>query len=86
MSLRVIIDQWQRNCSHDLVADGIYGFAHLPTRKLSSTDVQLMHDHQVTFISTLTVFESQSRRRLAGCISAGPLVHDTSPPAFLSRV
>jgi hypothetical protein len=85
VSLRVIIDQWQRNGSPDLVADGIYGFAHLPTRKLSSTDVQLMHDHQVTFISTLTVFESQSRRRLANLtFLQDPLVHDTSPPAFLA--
>ena len=32
-SLRVIIDQWQRNGSPDLVADDIYGFAHLPTRR-----------------------------------------------------
>ena len=42
VSLRVIIDQWQRNGSPDLVADGIYGFAHLPTRKLTSADVELM--------------------------------------------
>ncbi len=84
VSLRVIIDQWQRNGSPDLVADGIYGFAHLPTRKLSSTDVQLMHDRQVAFISTLTVFESSSRRRLANlAFLQDPLVRDTSPPGFL---
>jgi imidazolonepropionase-like amidohydrolase len=83
-SLRVIIDQWQRNGSPDLVADGIYGFAHLPTRKLSSSDVQLMHDRQVTFISTLIVFESQSRRRLNNlAFLQDPLVRDTSPPSFL---
>ena len=83
-SLRVIIDQWQRNGSPDLVADGIYGFAHLPTRKLGSSDVQLMHDRQVTFISTLTVFESQSRRRFANLsFIQDPLVRDTSPPSFL---
>jgi len=84
VSLRVIIDQWQRNGSPDLVADGIYGFAHLPTRKLTSADVQLMRDRQVAFISTLTVFESQSRRRLAKlAFMQDPLVRDTSPPAFL---
>jgi imidazolonepropionase-like amidohydrolase len=83
-SLRVIIDQWQRNGSPDLVADGIYGFAHLPTRKLSSTDVELMRDRKVAFISTLSVFESQSRRRLANLtFLQNPLVRDTSPPAFL---
>jgi imidazolonepropionase-like amidohydrolase len=84
VSLRVIIDQWQRNGSPDLVADGIYGFAHLPTRKLSSADVQLMHDRQVVFISTLTVFESQTRRRLQNlAFVQDPLVRDTSPPSFI---
>ena len=84
VSLRVIIDQWQRNGSPDLVADGIYGFAHLPTRKLSSTDVELMRDRKVVFISTLAVFESGSRRRLANlAFLQDPLVRDTSPPAFL---
>ena len=83
-SLRVIIDQWQRNGSPDLVADGIYGFAHLPTRKLSSTDVELMRDRKVAFISTLAVFESESRRRLANlAFLQDPLVRDTSPPKFL---
>ena len=83
-SLRVIIDQWQRNGSPDLVADGIYGFAHLPTRKLSSTDVGLMRDRKVAFISTLAVFESESRRRLANlAFLQDPLVRDTSPPKFL---
>src|SRR5262252_4900807 len=42
VSLRVIIDQWQRNGSPDLVADGIYGFAHLPTRTLSADNVAFM--------------------------------------------
>jgi len=84
VSLRVIIDQWQRNGSPDLVNDGIYGFAHLPTRKLSSTDVDFMRDRKVAFISTLTVFESQSRRRLAKLdFLQDPLVRDTTPPGFL---
>lgn len=84
VSLRVIIDQWQRNGSPDLVADGIYGFAHLPTRKLSSSDVELMRDRQVAFISTLSVFESQSRRRLGKlAFLQDPLVRDTTPPGFL---
>ena len=39
---------------------------------------------QIAFISTLTVFESQSRRRLAKlAFMQDPLVRDTSPPAFL---
>jgi hypothetical protein len=84
VSLRVIIDQWQRNGSPDLVDDGIYGFAHLPTRRLTPTDVEFMKAHQVAFISTLAVFESQSRRRLQNlAFLQDPLVRDTSPPSFL---
>jgi imidazolonepropionase-like amidohydrolase len=87
VSLRVIIDQWQRNGSPDLVNDGIYGFAHLPTRKLSSTDVEFMRDRKVAFISTLTVFESSSRRRLARLdFLQDPLVRDTTPPVFLDQL
>jgi hypothetical protein len=84
VGLRVIIDQWQRNGSPDLVEDGIYGFAHLPTRKLSASDVEFMQAHHVTFISTLSVYESYSRRRLQNlAFLQDPLAHDTSPPSFL---
>jgi len=38
--IRVVIDQWERNGSPDLVATGISGFAHLPTRKMSDDDIQ----------------------------------------------
>src|SRR5947208_13549891 len=36
VSLRVIVDQWQRNGSPDLVEDGIYGFGHVPKQLLST--------------------------------------------------
>jgi Amidohydrolase family len=85
VSLRVIIDQWQRNGSPDLVDDGIYGFAHLPTRLLTAHDVEFMQLHHTAFISTLIVFESQSRRRLTDLgFLQDPLVRDTSPPSFLA--
>jgi amidohydrolase family protein len=85
VSLRVIIDQWQRNGSTDLVDDGIYGFAHLPTRLLSLHDLQSMQAHQTVFISTLIVFESQSRRRLANlAFLDDPLIRDTSPASFIA--
>jgi hypothetical protein len=85
VSLRVIIDQWQRNGSPDLVDDGIYGFAHLPTRLLAAHDVAFMQLHHTAFISTLIVFESQSRRRLTDLgFLQDPLVRDTSPPSFLA--
>lgn len=84
VSLRVIVDQWDRNGSPDLVADGIYGFAHLPTRLLSADNVQFMRAHNTVFISTLIVFETQSRRRLRDlAFLQDPLVRDTSPPSFL---
>lgn len=83
-SLRVIVDQWQRNGSPDLVEDGIYGFAHLPTRLLSSDNVQFMREHGTVFISTLIVFETQTRERLRDlAFLQDPLVRDTSPPSFL---
>jgi hypothetical protein len=85
VSLRVIVDQWQRNGSPELVDDGIYGFAHLPTRLLPPQDVAYLQDHHTVFISTLVVFESGSRRRLADlAFLDDPLVHDTTPPSFLA--
>lgn len=85
VSLRVIVDQWQRNGSPDLVEDGIYGFAHLPTRPLSTDNVRFMHEHNTVFISTLIVFESQTRKRLRDLtFIEDPLVRDTSPPSFLA--
>jgi hypothetical protein len=84
VSLRVIVDQWQRNGSTDLVQDGIYGFAHLPTRLLSADTVRFMQEHNTVFISTLIVHESQTRDRLRDLTFLNdPLVRDTSPPSFL---
>jgi Amidohydrolase family len=85
VSLRVIVDQWQRNGSNDLVADGIYGFAHLPTRLLSADNVRFMHEHNTVFISTIIVHESQTRARLKDLtFLEDPLVRDTTPPSFLA--
>jgi imidazolonepropionase-like amidohydrolase len=85
VGLRVIVDQWQRNGSSELVDDGIYGFAHLPTRQLTAQDVDYLKEHHTVFISTLTVFESASRRRLANLdFLKDPLVADTTPPSFLA--
>ena len=87
VSLKVIVDQWQRNGSAELVDDGIYGFAHLPTRLLAPHDVQYLQAHHTAFISTLIVVESFSRRRLADLsFLQDPLVRDTSPPSFLAAL
>jgi Amidohydrolase family len=85
--LRVIIDQWERNGSPDLVRTGISGFAHAPTRKMSADDLQLIHDRDVFVITTLVVEEYSGHRRLADLRFLNePLIQDTSPPWFLSEL
>jgi imidazolonepropionase-like amidohydrolase len=85
--LRVVVDQWDRNGSPDLVATGIAGFAHVPTRRMSDDDVRAMKDAGVFAITTLTVRESFARTRLADpALHGEPLVADTTPPWFLSEL
>lgn len=86
-SLRVFIDQWSRNGSVDLIRAGIAAFAHLPTSKMSDEAVSLMKEKGVHAITTLAVYESHSRRRLADLsFLEFPLVKDTTPPWFLEEL
>jgi imidazolonepropionase-like amidohydrolase len=83
--LRVVIDQWERNGSPDLVQTGIDGFAHAPTRKMSADDIQTIKEHGLFVITTLTVEEYSGRRRLADLkFLEEPLIADTTPPWFLA--
>ncbi len=83
--IRVVIDQWERNGSPDLVATGISGFAHLPTRKMSIDDIQFAKDHNIFFITTLVVTESFARTRLNQIVFLKePYIADTTPPWFLA--
>jgi imidazolonepropionase-like amidohydrolase len=85
--LRVVVDQWDRNGSPDLVATGIAGFAHMPTRRMSDDDVRAMKDANVFAVTTLTVRESFARTRLADpALHGEPLVADALPPWFLSEL
>jgi imidazolonepropionase-like amidohydrolase len=85
--LRVVVDQWERNGSPDLVATGIAGFAHMPTRPMSDGDVRAMKDRGVFAITTLTVRESFARTRLGDpALLQDPLVADTAPPWFISEL
>ncbi len=83
--LRVVIDQWERNGSPDLVQTGIDGFAHAPTRKMSADDIQVIKDHELFVITTLVVEEYSGRRRLADLkFLDEPLIAETTPPWFLA--
>lgn len=83
--LRVVIDQWERNGSPDLVQTGIDGFAHAPTRKMSADDIQVLKEHGLFVITTLTVEEYSARRRLADLkFLEEPFIADTTPPWFLA--
>jgi Amidohydrolase family len=85
--IRVVIDQWERNGSPDLVATGISGFAHLPTRKMSTDDIQFAKDRNIFFITTLVVTESFARTRFKqiGFLNE-PYIVDTTPPWFLTEL
>ncbi len=85
--VRVVIDQWERNGSPDLVQTGIDGFAHAPTRKMRSEDIQLIHDRGLFVITTLVVEEYSAHRRLADLrFLEEPLIAETTPPWFLTEL
>jgi amidohydrolase family protein len=83
--LRVVIDQWERNGSPDLVQTGIDGFAHAPTRRMSADDIEVIKEHGLFVITTLVVEEYSARRRLADLkFLEESLIADTTPPWFLT--
>jgi imidazolonepropionase-like amidohydrolase len=85
--LRVIIDQWERNGSPDLVQTGIDGFAHAPTRKMSPEDVDVLQKSGLFVITTLVVEEYSGRSRLANLrFLQEPLIADTTPPWVLEEL
>jgi len=84
--LRVVVDQWDRNGSPDLVATGIAGFAHAPTRRMSAEDIAFYRDKGLFDISTIVVHESFARTRFADMrFLHEALLTDTMPPWFLSE-
>lgn len=89
-SLPIFVDQGWRNGSIELVmADGVTAFAHLaefpPAPLLGTDSLTLLKQRNVKFISTLSVLEASSRRRLADLsFLESPLIKDTTPPSFLA--
>ena len=85
--IRVVIDQWERNGSPDLVRTGIDGFAHAPTRKMPADDIDLIRERGLFVITTLVVEEYSARRRLADPrFLEEPLIAETTPPWFLTEL
>ncbi len=86
--LRLIVDGWDRNGSPSLVRSGIYAFAHAPhANELTAEGAAEMVERKVAVISTVTVRESFSHRRLQDmALLSGPLIKDVTPPQFLDEV
>jgi imidazolonepropionase-like amidohydrolase len=82
--LRTIIDQWSRNGSADITQEGIAGFAHFPSHRISDETIASIKAHNVFLISTLAVQESSLGRRFQDLsFLDDPLIADTTPKAAL---
>jgi imidazolonepropionase-like amidohydrolase len=85
--LRVVVDEWDRNGSPELVAYGIAGFAHLPFRPMPADDLQALKDKGVFVLTTLVGEESHARTRLADlAFLREPLIADTAASWFLEEI
>jgi imidazolonepropionase-like amidohydrolase len=83
-NVRTIIDQWRRNGSADIAQEGIAGFAHFPSHRISDDTIAAIKAHNVFFISTLAVQESSLGRRFADLsFLDSPLIADTTPKRAL---
>ncbi|MGA2341788.1 MAG: amidohydrolase family protein [Steroidobacteraceae bacterium] len=82
--IRTIIDQWLRNGSGDIAQEGIAGFAHFPSHRISDETIATFKAHNVFLISTLAVQESALGRRFADLTFLDdPLIADTTSKAAL---
>jgi len=85
--LRTILDAHGRNGSIDLMQEGIAGYAHLPTHKLSDEAIAIAHANHIFFISTLSVAEAFSHRRFQDLSFLNhPLIVDTTPSFALDEL
>ena len=85
--MRTIIDQGPRNGSTDLMEEGIAGFAHLPSHRISDEAVQHAKDKNIFFISTLSVGEVYTKRRLGDLhFLEDSLIADVTPPSQLQAL
>ena len=83
-SLRVLSDPGTRNGSMNVLRTGIAALAHLPPIPLGDDALSLMKGKPVHCLSTLSVYESFSRRRIVDSGLYGiSLYRDTAPPWFV---
>jgi imidazolonepropionase-like amidohydrolase len=85
--LRTILDAHSRNGSIELMKEGIAGWAHLPTRKLSDEAIATARENHLFFISTLSVFEAFTWHRFQDLSFLDyPLIVDTTPSFALTEL
>jgi imidazolonepropionase-like amidohydrolase len=83
-NIRTIIDQWLRNGSADIAQEGIAGFAHFPSHRITDETIATFKAHNIFLISTLAVQESSLGRRFADLTFLdNPLIADTTSKAAL---
>jgi len=86
-NLRVVVDVAGDNGSPDVVAYGISGFAHLPSRPMSEGDVRVLRDKGVFVLTTLATQESHAWARVANLSFLNdPLIADTTAPWFIDEL
>jgi len=86
-SLRVFVDAGARNGTNVVAETGIAAFAHLGASPVSDEALKTMQDRGIASITTLAVYEAQSRRRLVdGAFLKEPLVADVMPSVFLDEL
>jgi imidazolonepropionase-like amidohydrolase len=87
-SLPLFVDQSWRNGSIELIlGDGVVAFAHAPDFPPNADTIKMMKQRNVMFITTLSVVESYSRRRLSDlAFLEFPLIKDTTPADFLAGI
>jgi len=84
-SLPVFVDQSWRNGSPEIAAAGIAAFAHTPDFIWGNEAITMLKDRGVRFISTLSVAEAKSKRRLQDLsFLENPLIKGSTPPGFVA--
>jgi len=86
-SLVFVVDIWGQNGSIDLIRAGVTAFAHLPHFPVTEEALEAIVARGVSFLSTLSVYESFSRRRFEDLtFLEQDLVRNSHPEWLLDEV